>query len=107
MKKILILILAVGTLLQGGCAIHTPEIQQGNIIDDKAVATLRPGMTRSQVRFVLGNPALKDPFHANRWDYIYTLDTGIKGQPPQRRHLAVFFTADTLERFVSDPPLQP
>ena len=103
MKKILILMLFVWTLLIGACAIHAPEIQQGNVIDDKAVAQLQTGMSRSQVRFLLGSPAISDPFHAQRWDYLYMLDTGIRGDVPQRRHLTLFFNGDTLEHFVSDP----
>ncbi|HSQ05349.1 MAG TPA: outer membrane protein assembly factor BamE, partial [Burkholderiales bacterium] len=47
------------------------DVQQGNYITQDMVAKLKPGMTRSQVRFILGTPLIADPFHAQRWDYLY------------------------------------
>ena len=47
------------------------DVQQGNFLDQEMVAKLKPGMTRSQVRFLLGTPLIADPFHPDRWDYVY------------------------------------
>ena len=76
------------------------DIQQGNFVSQDAVSKLRPGMTREQVRFLLGTPLVADIFHANRWDYIYLLDR--PGEPPRRRNLAVFFESDKLVRVTGD-----
>jgi outer membrane protein assembly factor BamE len=72
------------------------EIQQGNYVTADAVAKLKPGMTRSQVRFLLGTPLLSDPFHSNRWDYPYQ-DTK-QGKLMDKTLLTVFFEGDTMVR---------
>jgi outer membrane protein assembly factor BamE len=72
------------------------EIVQGNAITREQVAQARPGMTRLQVRDVLGSPMLSDPFHADRWDYIFTIRR--PGTAAQRRHVVAYFEGDTLQR---------
>src|SRR5690348_9859643 len=72
------------------------EIQQGNVITQDMVDKLKPGMSRSQVRFVLGSPLISDPFHENRWDYIYRLEQ--RGRLVEQRKLTVFFEGDKLVR---------
>lgn len=72
------------------------EIVQGNAITREQVARVRPGMTRLQVRDVLGSPMLTDPFHADRWDYIFTIRRS--GTAAQRRHVVAHFDGDTLKR---------
>ena len=59
----------------GGC-VHRPYIQQGNYLETTDVDQVTSGMTRSQVRYLLGTPMISDPFTAQRWDYIYTLKRG-------------------------------
>ena len=81
-------------------AIYRMDIRQGNFVTQEMVAQLKPGQTREQVRFVLGTPLLTDPFHANRWDYVYRYDNG-KGDVQQRR-LTVFFEDDKLSRVGGD-----
>ena len=49
------------------------DIQQGNVVTSKMLLQLRPGMTKSQVKFIMGSPLLVDSFHTNRWDYFYQL----------------------------------
>jgi outer membrane protein assembly factor BamE len=71
------------------------DIVQGNAITKEQVAVLKPGLTRLQVRDVLGTPLLSDPFHANRWDYIFTLRR--PGAEPQRRSVVVHFEADVVK----------
>jgi outer membrane protein assembly factor BamE len=72
------------------------DIVQGNVITSEQAQAVRPGMTRQQVRAVLGSPMLADPFHADRWDYIFTIRR--EGTPPQRRNVVAWFSGDVLER---------
>ena len=69
------------------------DIQQGNVLTQDMVAQLRPGLTKDQVRFILGTPVLMDMFHANRWDYFYWLKKGNTGEVETRR-FTVFFDSD-------------
>ena len=84
---------------------YTLDIQQGVVIEEDMIARLKPGMSRTQVGYVLGSPLLSDPFHANRWDYVfYTRTKGVMSKP---HNLTVFFKEDKLERFETDYPLPP
>ena len=88
-------------LLLAGCSsvpslLYKIEIQQGNLITQELVDKLKPGMTRPQVRFVLGSPLISDAFHHNRWDYVYRLEQ--RGALVEQRHLTVFFEDDKLVR---------
>lgn len=89
-----------------GCSVPqmvTPyrmEIQQGNFVSQSMVAQLKPGMTREQVRFVLGTPLLVDPFRANRWDYVFSR-TPEKSTEVEQRRITVFFDKDGLLERVS------
>ncbi|HEX5638911.1 MAG TPA: outer membrane protein assembly factor BamE [Burkholderiaceae bacterium] len=83
---------------------YRPDVHQGNIITQEMVDQLRQGMTREQVRFMLGTPLLTSDFHKDRWDYPYYLNP-LRG-PVQNRRLTIFFENNKLVRFVSDemPP---
>ena len=71
MYKLTILVLFF--LLTSGCKIlYVPDIQQGNVISNKMLAQLKNGMNQKQVKFILGTPLVKDPFHKDRWDYFYS-----------------------------------
>ena len=88
-------------LLLAGCSsvpslLYKIEIQQGNVITQEMVNKLKPGMTRSQVRFALGSPMISDAFHENRWDYLYRFEQ--RGQLVEQRKLTVFFENDQLVR---------
>lgn len=76
------------------------DIQQGNVITSEMLQKLQPGMTRSQVRFVLGTPLLVDPFREDRWDYVYFLDK--RGDRAEQRQLRVFFKDDRMTRYEGD-----
>jgi outer membrane protein assembly factor BamE len=71
------------------------EVVQGNVITSEQVAVAKPGLTRAQVRDVLGSPLLADPFHADRWDYVFTIRR--QGAEPQLRRVIVRFKADVLD----------
>jgi outer membrane protein assembly factor BamE len=72
------------------------DIQQGNVVTQEQAALIKPGMSRLQVRDILGSPMLTDVFHADRWDYIFTIKR--PGTEPQRRDVVAFFKDDKLER---------
>jgi len=76
------------------------DIQQGNYVDQQMVAKLKPGMTRSQVRFILGTPLVVDPFRTDRWDYVYVLHKA--GELIEQRRIAVIFEQDKLKRIEGD-----
>ena len=93
-------------LLLAACSsMSTPQpyridIQQGNVITQEMVAQLKPGLTRDQVKFILGSPLVADMFHTDRWDYVYMLQPG-KGEV-QRRRLTVIFEDNKLVRLAGD-----
>ncbi|MFW9610979.1 MAG: outer membrane protein assembly factor BamE [Fluviibacter sp.] len=78
------------------------NVQQGNVVEQKQIVQLRPGMTRDQVRYVLGTPLLQDPFHANRWDYVYRYEDGATGDITMRNIFVHFNPAGQLERVGGD-----
>lgn len=83
-------------LLLGGClSVYKVEVQQGNVVSQDMIDKLKPGMTRSQVRFVLGTPLVTDAFHPNRWDYYYYL-RGSKEKTGETQRLTLIFRNDTL-----------
>jgi outer membrane protein assembly factor BamE len=98
--------LILSVCLLAGCFLkpHKIDVQQGNYLDEVAVAKLKPGMTRSQVRFLLGTPLITDPFHPERWDYMY-LDRK-KGKLKNEKRLTVYFEGDKLTRAITDLPEQ-
>ena len=77
------------------------NIQQGMVVTQEMAAMLKPGMTRDQVRFVLGTPILTDPFHAERWDYPFRFQPG-RGTIEERR-FTVYFDKDVFARYEADP----
>ena len=80
---------------------YRPDVQQGNVITNEMVEQLRTGMTRDQVRFMLGTPLLSDTFHKDRWDYFYYLNP--RSGSTQRRKLTIVFADNRLKSFQSDP----
>lgn len=73
------------------------DVMQGNVVTKELAAQIRPGMSREQVRDLLGSPLLTSAFHAERWDYVFTLRR--QGVEPQRRSVVAFFGKDgKLER---------
>jgi outer membrane protein assembly factor BamE len=77
------------SVLASACVYHI-NIQQGNYLDQAAVDQVKPGMTRSQVRYLLGTPLASDPFTKARWDYIYYLKKGRSNHLDSRR-VTVYF----------------
>lgn len=103
----LVLIVPLVALALGGCGGTSPlkpyrmEIQQGNHLSQEKVSQLRRGMTKDQVRFLIGTPLLTDMFHGDRWDYVF------RRMPPnsnkvEERRLTVFFEDGKLDHVEGD-----
>jgi len=82
----------VALLAASGCIYRMP-VQQGNFLEDKELNQVQIGMTRTQVRYLLGTPMVADPFTSSRWDYVYTLKRGTISTA-NRRHFIVYFDGD-------------
>lgn len=102
----LLLALAL-SLLSAACGVVpglTPyriEIQQGNYVTQEMIAQLKPGLTRDQVRFVMGTPLVSDIFHEERWDYVFVRQRA-NSQEVEYRRIAVFFEDGKLRRVDGD-----
>jgi outer membrane protein assembly factor BamE len=104
-----VLPLLVSCILASGCGpfVYKIDVQQGNYITQDAVAKLKPGMTKAEVRQVLGTPLLNDVFHADRWDYYYSNAKGGRGE--DRKRFTVLFREDKVVSFSGEaqPPAPP
>ncbi len=93
----LVMILAALSTLLGGC-VYRMDIQQGNYLDGHDVGQLKVGMTRTQVRYLLGTPMIEDLFDHSRWDYVYYFKRGYVHEPLESR-VTVYFQGDKVQRF--------
>ncbi len=102
MQRLAVVILFCATLL--GCSgtrlgfpgVYRIDIAQGNIVTQEMVDKLRPGMTKRQVRFVMGTPLVVDTFTPDRWDYVYRYAR--EGQQESEERVSLFFVNDVLAR---------
>jgi len=104
-----ILLVCISVLL-ASCSTYVPtftpykvEIRQGNLITPDMRARLKLGMTQAQVKVALGAPLINDPYHANRWDYVYRLET--RGELLENQRLTLYFEKDLLKRIDDATPL--
>lgn len=105
-RSFLALLISLPLLAACFLAPHKIDVQQGNFLDQETVAKLKPGMTRSQVRFLLGTPLVTDVFHPDRWDYLYIDRKG--GKLKENKRLTLIFEGDSLKKALSDlPPVEP
>lgn len=82
----------LGLAALAGCSfpgVYKIDIQQGNVVTQDMIDQLKPGMTRRQVRFIMGNPLIVDTFHPNRWDYLYSIQPG--GGQRQQERMSLYF----------------
>ena len=84
-----------------GATPYKMEIQQGNFVTQDMISRLKLGMTRDQVKFVLGTPLVVDMFHSDRWDYVYARQPQ-GGGPVEQRRFALFFEDSKLKRVEGD-----
>ena len=96
---------ALAAILLSAC-VHRIDIQQGNLLDVEDVDQVEVGMTRSQVRFLLGTPVVRDSFNPDRWDYMYYLRRG-RSRDIERDWVIVRFDGDTVSAIERDVELQP
>ena len=92
MRKLLTSISVIASLFLAACSsdpvvnrlpfVYRIDVQQGNVVNQEMVNQLRVGMNKRQVQFILGAPMLIDPFHADRWDYVYLYNPGSDGNGP-------------------------
>ena len=80
--------------------LHKIDIQQGNVVDQEMLDQLKPGMDKKQVKFIMGTPVLIDPFHNERWEYIYSFQEG--GTVREQRHITLHFENDKLAYISGD-----
>jgi len=74
--------------------VYRVDVQQGNVIEQEMLSRLKPGMDKNQVKFIMGTPAIVDPFHTDQWEYIYTFSRG--GARRDQRHITLHFKDEKL-----------
>ncbi|NCF23643.1 MAG: outer membrane protein assembly factor BamE [Gammaproteobacteria bacterium] len=95
LRKSLFLAVALGILISSSGCVYRANISQGNIVEEEDLDQVEVGMTRNQVRFLLGTPMVDDPFHRDRWDYVYYVKIGRK-DATAKRWVTIEFEADTV-----------
>ena len=95
-------------LLQAACSmpnfrlprLHKVAIQQGNVITQRMIDQLKPGLTREQVTFIMGEPISRNSFDDSRWDYLYSIE--VPGEYLERKRLSIYFDGDIVTHFDGD-----
>jgi len=95
---------AVAMALLLSACVYRVDVQQGNFLEEREISEVKAGMTRSQVRFLLGTPVIDNPFDQNRWDYMYTFRAG-RSQEPEQRWVIVYFDGDKVTEIKTDVPV--
>ena len=106
MHKILLIALIFSALTVSSGCVYRSSISQGNLIEQEDLDQVEVGMTRNQVRFLLGTPMIDDPFHKDRWDYVYYLKVG-REDATFKRWVSVLFEDDTVAEIRKDQELAP
>lgn len=102
-QRVLLPLILAASLVAGGC-VYRIDIQQGNLVDQELIEQVSVGMTRSQVRFLLGTPMVQDAFHEDRWDYMYYFRKG-RARKVEKRWLIVSFEEDLVATVQRDVPV--
>ena len=98
--------LLCGAALAISACVYRIDIQQGNLLEQESIDQVEVGMTRSQVRFLLGTPMVADTFHQDRWDYMYYFRRG-RSRNIERRWAIVVFAEDKVIEMRKDVPVNP
>ena len=104
MRTFFLTLLAASQLILAAGCVYVAPVSQGNLLDQEDVDQVEVGMTRNQVRFLLGTPMIDDPFHANRWDYVYYLKIG-RQDATFKRWLSIHFENERVSQIVTDQEL--
>jgi len=99
------IVFVVALLVLGGC-VYELDVQQGNKLEPEDVEKVEVGMTRSQVRFLLGTPVVSDVFRDDRWDYLYYFKPG-RSSKAERRWIIVWFDGNVVREIQRDVRTQP
>ncbi|MFW6094140.1 MAG: outer membrane protein assembly factor BamE [Pseudomonadota bacterium] len=106
MRAFASLAIALGLLTLTACSVpglprvHKVTVQQGNVITQEMIDRLKPGMSRAQVAYVMGEPVHRNPFDQERWDYVYSLE--VPGYYDQQKMVSLYFENDVLAYFTGD-----
>ena len=106
MRKLLLLALAFSMLAFTSGCVYRANIAQGNLIEQEDLDQVEVGMTRNQIRFLLGTPLIDDPFHAARWDYVYYIRIG-RNDAAFKRWVTIVFEDDIVTEVTRDQDLNP
>ncbi len=104
-KWTILLFMAIVLAIGSGC-VYRANISQGNLIKEEDLEQVEVGMTKNQVRFLLGTPMIDDPFSKQRWDYIYYIKMG-RRDATFKRWVSVFFEEDVVSEIRTDQELSP
>ena len=105
-RKLLVPILLLAAMLATTGCVYRANMSQGNIVVEEDLDQVELDMTRNQVRFLLGTPMIDDPFHANRWDYVYYVKIG-RRDATAKRWVSIVFTDDRVTEIRRDQELNP
>lgn len=105
-RKLFITLLITLTLSFATGCVYQASLSQGNLLKQDDLDQVEVGMTRNQVRFLLGTPMIDDPFHEERWDYVYYLKVG-RDKATFKRWVSIYFDGDTVREIVDDQQLEP
>jgi outer membrane protein assembly factor BamE len=97
LRAFALLLISVAGILLPACSVHKIDVQQGNVITQEELEKLHLGMGKQQVQRMMGTPLVVDPFHADRWDYIYRFLGGDSGEQ-QSAYLTLYFHNDRLSK---------
>jgi outer membrane protein assembly factor BamE len=86
--------------------VYEIDVQQGNKLEPQDIESIQVGMTRNQVKFLLGTPVVTDVFHEDRWDYIYYFRAG-RSNKPERRWIIVWFDENIVREVQRDVETRP
>ena len=95
-RNSIILCIAFGLLVTASGCVYRANISQGNIVEEEDLDQVEVGMTRNQVRFLLGTPMIADTFHQDRWDYVYYVKIG-RNEATAKRWVTILFDGETVE----------
>jgi len=104
MQRLIITAIALLAITGLPACVFVAPISQGNLIKQEDLDQVEAGMTRSQVRFLLGTPMIDDPFHANRWDYVYYVKIG-RQDATAKRWVTIVFENDRVTEIIEDQDL--
>ena len=108
MRSVRVLSASIALVIVSGCAdynwklpgVYRIPVQQGTVIEQAMVSKLKAGMPKDQVKFIMGTPVIVDPFHSNRWEYIYTYKKG-SDRVREQRHITLHFDDNEQLAYIS------